>query len=125
MIDFTNYKTRKDLESYAISLFTKVAVLQADLEDLKKKLAHAENLLENSNIPAIEKKNVEEEVLTREIGFLDNLSKMGGLDLEQTKQLSLLVNCLVAVKKGEKIEDQAKRSTKIGDKKKLLELVKR
>lgn len=102
MIDFTEYKTRKELEKFTETLFGQVQIFQVKIQELESKLAHSEELLKNSeNIPAIEKKKPEEELLMREIYYLDKLSQQKGLDLSETKQLGILVNSLVALRKNE------------------------
>lgn len=125
LLDLSTYKTRKDLEQYATSLFTQVAVLQSKLQDLEEREKHAQQLLKDSNVPELPKVSVEEELLIREIKFLDQESRMGGLDLEKTKQLNLLIGCLVSIRKGEKVEPQkVSKATKM-DKADLLKLIKK
>jgi hypothetical protein len=119
LIDFSTYKTRKELESFATSLYTQVAILQSKLAELELKTQVASTPTEIANSITLE-----EQLLLREIKYIDETSRMGGLDLEQTKQLNLLISCLVSIRKGDK-EDTKNGKKPIGklEKAKLLELV--
>jgi len=121
IVDLSHYKSRKELESYATSLFTQVAILQSKLAEIEAKELHARDLLKNSAVPDISSE--EERLLIREIGYLDNVSRMGGLSLDETKQLNLLISCLVSIRKGEVKDDKSKKGASKLDKAKLLELV--
>lgn len=124
LLDLSTYKTRKDLEQYATALFTQVAVLQSKLKDLEEKEKHARELLENTKSLELPETSLEEELLIREIKYIDQESRMGGLDLEKTKQLNLLIGCLVSIRKGEKVDTTKMSKAAKMDKSELLKLIK-
>jgi hypothetical protein len=112
-LNLKNYKNRKELEQFTEQLFnTNLA--------LKEKVEHLEKLLLES-MPEI---SLEERLLMREIENMDRLSQSGNLSIDETKQLKMLCDSLVAIRKSKPQVVEEKKNFSDVDPSKLLKLVK-
>lgn len=96
IIELPNFKSIKDAEKYAEGLFMQLAAAQAQVKELTERLTHAENLLKNGDKTLDPNTDNVETILTREINYLEVQSRIGGLDMDETKQLKMLVDALVS-----------------------------
>ncbi len=120
--DIKSFKSRKELERFAEDLMATNRVITNEIEDLREKLTHCEQMLKQAQeIP-----NLEEGLLLREIGVLDTMSKQAGLDLNETKQLKMLIDSLVALRrqKGGQEPDNKRKPKLPNDPSKLISIVK-
>lgn len=112
-LDLTKFRTLIELKRFTESLFNQHITLKKELIETREKLAHTEDLLKNANVTEVSKKPVEEEVLLREIRVIDRLSQnsMNGLNIEEVKQLKMLVDALVATRRKDPIKKESKKKS--------------
>lgn len=120
MIDFKKYKTEKELQEFCQQLYSTNMVLQNKLESLEKQLKHAEELLKNIPTETSTEQDLRD-LLFREIAYIDKLSKAGGLNNEETKQLKLVVDAYVALER--KNQQPAEKGSRKKSNKSAAELI--
>ena len=117
-LDLHRFKTREELESYTESLFIQVGVLQNQIKELEDRLVGKQT----SEPPKV---SLEEDLLIRELEYMDKLSRTGGLSLDETKQLKMIMDALVALRRVEKgLGEDTKKKPKKQDTAKLLKMIK-
>ena len=95
---------------------TKIQLLEAQIEELNIEIERLK-----LQVPST---NVEEQLLLREINHIDKLSLNGGLNMEETKQLKLLIDSLVSIRRVEKgLPADKGTKVKTEDVAKLLQIV--
>jgi len=123
VIDFTQYKTRKELESFCEALFLQVSVLKKDNSSLSDQVQHAEHLLKTSNVPSVGAEPcTTEKLILRELDRLDQSSKLASLETEEIKNLKMLVEALITLRKKEPLKESKPIKKKI-DAQELLSIV--
>jgi len=123
MINFTEYKSRKELELFCEGLFLQVAALKKHSQSLNEQLEHSETLLKASNIPSIGAEACPtERLILRELKRLDDSSKLTALETEEIKNLKMLVESLVTLRKKEPLKEVKPIKKKI-DPQELLSIV--
>jgi len=122
LIDFSQYKTEKELKEFCQQLYSTNLVLQNKISNLEEKLEHAEKLVVTPKVVATEDDLYQ--LLLREIAYIDNLSKQGGLNSEESKQLKILVDSYVSLRR-QNAEKEPKKAKRLpNDPAKLIALVK-
>lgn len=125
MIDFTQYKNRKDLEKFCEALFLQVSVLEKDNISLVDQVRHSEVLLRNSSVPSVGAEPCStEKMILRELARLDDSSKLSSLETEEVKNLKMLVEALITLRKKEPLKDSKPVVKKPFDAKQLLSIAK-
>ena len=124
MINFKKYKDRKELEEFCKQLYTTNLTLQNRIESIEKKLKHAEEIIKNIPIDTATEKDLKE-LLLREIAYIDKLSKAGGLNSDEAKQLKIIVDAYVALERKNLQPVESKKKSKLPqDPAKLISIVK-
>jgi hypothetical protein len=99
MIELPKFKSIEEAEEYAKGLFMRCAAAESTVKELEEKLSHSEKLLKVPPKDIDEQDEQLEQLLMREINSLDTMSRLGGLDNEDTKRLKMLVDSLVSLRK--------------------------
>lgn len=116
-LDLSSYKTREELEEYTKMLFIQVGMLQNQIKDIESQQTTIETPKDDISS--------EESLLLRELGYMDKLSQIGGLSLDETKQLKMIIDALVSLRRVEKgLPDEKKSRSKKQDTTKLLQMIK-
>jgi len=112
----------KELKDYCKQLYNSSLILQNKIDSLETALTKSNE--EISNIPKTMNESDVESLLLRELAYVDKLSQGGGLDSDETKQLKMLVDSYVALKRKDALP-KGKAKTKLpSDPKELLDIVK-
>lgn len=109
IVDFNKFKDSKELEKFAQIQFDNVIKLKQEVEELKLKLKHAENLL--TSAPSVLTVGTpEEEICKIEIQRLYTQAKVQPLEFEQVKIFDIYVKSLLSIK-GKPVEKSKKPSS--------------
>jgi hypothetical protein len=124
MINFKKFKDRKELEEYCQELYTATLTFQNRIKSLEEKLKQSEELIKNTPTEISTEQQLRD-LLMREIAYMDKLSKVGGLNAEETRQLKLVVDAYVALeRKNQQPADTGKKKKLPQDPAKLISIVK-
>jgi hypothetical protein len=96
-IDFSQFKTLKDLQHYADDLFTLVASEQAENIRLKDRVKHLESLMMHSKDESIPVASNELELCKLEIARLYTEAKIQPLDDKQIRAFDIYVKCMLNI----------------------------
>lgn len=100
-INFSKFSSMRELRIFTEKLFKQLVDAKDKIAELTEKVQHSEELLRNSDVPDIKKMPIEEAIIMREIAYVDVASQDGGLNTEETKQFKMLVDSLVALRRGD------------------------
>lgn len=122
-LDFNKFKTEKELKEFCTQLYNTNLLLQNKIEQLEESIKHTQDLL--TNAPTLATEDDLEKLLMREIGYIDKLSKNGGLNTEESKQLKIMVDSYVALQRQKAGAPEPKKAKRLpNDPAKLIALVK-
>lgn len=106
LVDFTKFKTQKELEQYCDQLTQTNLVLQERIKILEAKKTHLEELLQNKPTLLGVSSN-EEEICKIELSRLFNKCKQVPLEYQEAKLVELYTKTLLAIK-GKDLEEKKK-----------------
>ena len=96
-VDFSNFKTLKDLQNYTEDLFTLVASAQAENIKLSDRIRHLESLMMHSKENNVPVASNELELCKLEIERLYKEAKIQPLDDKQIRAFDIYVKCMLAI----------------------------
>jgi len=85
-----------ELRTFTEKLFNQLVIAKDKINELEDLVAHSKDLLRNVNLRKVP---LEEEIIMREVEYVNTLSQNGGLNIEETKQFKMLVDSLVALRR--------------------------
>jgi len=109
LLDFTEFKTLKDLQDYANKQFNTIAVLDQKIKDLEAKNKHLESLL-NSKATVLNSGSEQESICQIEINRLYQKSLREPLDFQEVKILETLSKILLDLN-GKELDDKKQKAT--------------
>jgi predicted MPP superfamily phosphohydrolase len=109
LLDFTEFKTLKDLQDYANKQYNTIAVLDQKIKDLEAKNKHLESLL-NNKVTVLNSDSEQEEICRVEINRLYQKSLREPLEFQEVKILETLSKILLNLN-GKEIDDKKQKAT--------------
>jgi len=109
LLDFTEFKTLKDLQDYANKQFNTIAVLDQKIKDLEAKNKHLESLL-NSKATVLNSGSEQESICQIEINRLYQKSLREPLDFQEVKILETLSKILLNLN-GKELDEKKQKAT--------------
>jgi hypothetical protein len=109
LLDFTEFKTLKDLQDYANKQYNTIAVLDQKVKDLEAKNKHLESLL-NSKATVLNSGSEQESICQIEINRLYQKSLREPLEFQEVKILETLSKILLALN-GKEIDEKKQKAT--------------
>jgi hypothetical protein len=112
ILNFSQFKTLKDLQDYASKQFNTILVLDQKIKDLETKNKHLETLL-SSKATILNVGTEQEEICKIEINRLYQKTLRGPLDYQEVKILEMLAKILIGINGKEIDNKQAKANDKV------------
>lgn len=109
ILDLTQFKTLKDLQSYAEKQYQTIHVLKQKIDDQSAKISHLEILLQ-SKATVLNVGSEQEEIARIEINRLYQKVLRGPLDFAEVKVLETLTKLLLAIN-GKEVDDKKEKQT--------------
>lgn len=109
LLDFSQFKTLKDLQDYSSKQYNTILVLDQKIKDLEAKNKHLEGLLA-SKATVLNSENEQQEICKLEINRLYQKSLRGSLEYQEVKILEMLTKILLALN-GKEIDDKKNKAT--------------
>ena len=109
VLDFTQFKTLAELQTYCNKQYTTIAVLKQKTDEQATKIAHLESLL-SSKATILNVGSEQEEICKIEINRLYHKTIRGPLDFAEVKVLETLTKLLLAIN-GKEVDDKKDKET--------------
>ena len=109
LLDFTEFKTLKDLQDYANKQFTTISILDQKIKDLEAKNKHLESLL-NNKATVLNSDSEQESICQIEINRLYQKSLREPLNFQEVKVLETLSKILLTLN-GKEIDEKKQKAT--------------
>lgn len=109
VLDFTQFKTLAELQTYANKQYTTIAVLKQKNDEQAAKIAHLESLL-SSKATVLNVGSEQEEICKIELNRLYHKVLRGPLEFQEVKVLETLTKLLLAIN-GKEVDTKKEKET--------------
>jgi hypothetical protein len=109
VLDFTQFKTLAELQTYANKQFTTIAVMKQKVDEQAAKILHLESLL-SSKATVLNVGSEEVEICKIEINRLYHKTLRGPLEFQEVKVLETLAKLLLSLE-GKEVDSKKEKDT--------------